>query len=166
MTGRGRLLRLLPAVAVMLAGCSGSSGHGAPGAPASTVPGPVPATSPAPTHGMSGDTSGGVGFYRLVQYPDAGFSGFGSQTAAATRSIDMEMYELADTTEENGLAAAAARGVSVRVLLDKAFNGGEVNQAAFDYLNSHGVAVGWAPTDMIFHIKATTFDATTSGPRT
>jgi phosphatidylserine/phosphatidylglycerophosphate/cardiolipin synthase-like enzyme len=99
---------------------------------------------------------------RLVQYPEAGFGGFYAQVRQARRSIDMEMYELDDRTAERDLVAAAGRGVRVRVLLDKAFNGGEVNAGAFSYLGAHGVAVKWAPAGYIFHIKATTFDGATT----
>jgi cardiolipin synthase len=104
----------------------------------------------------------GAGEYRLVQYPQAGFGGVYAQTMAARHSIDMEMYELADTTEEADLAAAAARHVAVRVLLDSDFSGREINQPAYDYLSAHGVRVRWAPTGVIFHIKATTFDRSMS----
>lgn len=101
-------------------------------------------------------------YYRLVQYPKAGFSGLYSQIAAAKHSIDMEMYELSDPTAERDLGQAAGRGVTVRVLLDRAFSGGEVNAAAYAYLKAHGVQVRWAPANYIFHIKTTTFDARTS----
>ena len=73
----------------------------------------------------------------------------------------MEMYELSDRTAERDLAAAAS-GVRVRVLLDKAFSGAEVNRSAVHYLDARGVKVRWAPAGYIFHIKATTFDAKTS----
>ena len=101
-------------------------------------------------------------YYRLVQYPESGFAGFYSQIAQARATIDMEMYELEDPIAEQDLAAAAARGVRVRVLLDSAFSGAEVNRSAAAYLAAHGVAVRWAPPGYIFHIKTTTFDATTS----
>jgi phosphatidylserine/phosphatidylglycerophosphate/cardiolipin synthase-like enzyme len=106
-------------------------------------------------------------YYRLVQYPgaassDYGFAGVHGQTAAAKKSIDMEMYELTDRLEENELAAAAKRGVTVRVLLDRDFSGGTVNRPAYTYLHSHGVAVRWGPAGYIFHIKAITFDRRTS----
>jgi phosphatidylserine/phosphatidylglycerophosphate/cardiolipin synthase-like enzyme len=107
-------------------------------------------------------TTSATAEYRFVQYPDAGFGGLHQQITGARRTIDMEMYELADPTAERDLAAAAARGVRVRVLLDKAFNGGEVNAPAFRYLGAHGVAVRWAPAGYIFHIKATTLDEATT----
>ena len=97
-------------------------------------------------------------YYRLVQYPQAGFSGFYTQINAARRSIDMEMYELSDPLAERDLAKAARRGVTVRVLLDRDYSGSYVNGSAYQYLRSHGVQVRWAPAHYIFHIKATTFD--------
>jgi phosphatidylserine/phosphatidylglycerophosphate/cardiolipin synthase-like enzyme len=97
-------------------------------------------------------------FYRLIQYPGAGFGGVYAQIGSARRSIDMEMYELKDPTAERDLAAAAHRGVSVRVLLDSAYHGAEVNRAAYAYLRSQGVHVRWAPSGYIFHIKSTVFD--------
>jgi hypothetical protein len=126
-------------------------------APASDMAAPV---ARRPAAATVASTTGG--WYRLVQYPQAGYDGIHGQTAAAEKSIDMEIYELADTAEENALASAAARGVTVRVLLDSAFRGTTVNQGAYDWLTSHGVQVRWAPTAVIFHIKATTFDHATS----
>lgn len=101
-------------------------------------------------------------YYRLVQYPSAGFGGFYAQISAAKRSIDMEMYELSDPVAEQDLVRAASRGVAVRVLLDRDYSGSYVNAAAYAYLHSHGVQVRWAPAHYIFHIKATTFDDRTS----
>ncbi|HEU0196170.1 MAG TPA: phospholipase D-like domain-containing protein [Nevskiaceae bacterium] len=103
-----------------------------------------------------------AGQYRLVQYPNAGYGGIHAQTAAAMRSIDMEMYELSDPTEEHDLAAAVRRGVKVRVLLDSAYAGRRANASAYQYLRSHGVAVRWDPRGTIYHIKTTVFDDTTA----
>jgi cardiolipin synthase len=100
--------------------------------------------------------------FTLVQYPDAGFSGMYYQTAAATKSIDMELYELADSREVAELIAAHRRGVAVRVLLNSAFNGRSVNGPAASRLVSNGVPVRYATSSTIFHIKTTTFDGTTS----
>jgi phosphatidylserine/phosphatidylglycerophosphate/cardiolipin synthase-like enzyme len=74
----------------------------------------------------------------------------------------MEMYELSDDAAQQDLAAAAGRGVRVRVLLDRAFSGARVNRTAASYLAAHGVEVGFAPAGYIFHIKATSFDGTVS----
>ena len=103
-----------------------------------------------------------INYYRLVQYPGAGFGGLYAQIAHARRTIDMEMYELADQTAESELAVAAARGVRVRVLLDRDFSGAKVNRSAVSYLAARRVDVGWAPAGYIFHIKTTTFDANTA----
>jgi len=102
------------------------------------------------------------GYYRLVQYPQAGFTGFYAQINAARRSIDMEMYELNDPAAEQALGRAARRGVRVRVLLDRDYAGAHVNAAAYSYLHGHGVQVRWAPAHYIFHIKATSFDEETT----
>jgi phosphatidylserine/phosphatidylglycerophosphate/cardiolipin synthase-like enzyme len=101
-------------------------------------------------------------YYRLVQYPRAGFGGFYTQIGHARQTIDMEIYELEDPVAEGDLAAAAARGVRVRVLLDRAFSGARVNSGAAHYLAAHGVDVRWAPAGYIVHIKTTTFDGQTS----
>jgi cardiolipin synthase len=100
--------------------------------------------------------------FSLVQYPGAGFVGFYAQTAAAKTSIDMEMYELSDRIEEAALIAAAHRGVTVRVLLDSAYEEQQANEPAYDDLRANGVQVRWAPRQMIFHMKTTTFDGRTS----
>ena len=119
----------------------------------------------ASTSGVASGSAGhatATGYYRLVQYPGTGFAGFYSQIAHAHRTIDMEMYELEDRVAERELVAAAARGVRVRVLLDRDFSGAEANGNAARYLAARGVEVRWAPSGYIFHIKATSFDATTS----
>lgn len=126
------------AIVVTVCGCATASGAGTVG-----------------RTGASGD-------YRLVQYPGAGFGGFYVQIAQARRTIDMEMYELEDVTAEQDLVAAAARGVTVRILLDKDFSGARANRSAAAYLAAHGVKVRWAPAGYIYHIKTTTFDGRTS----
>ena len=50
------------------------------------------------------------------------------------------MYELADPTAEADLAADAARGVDVRVLLDQRLEK-SANAGAYDYLSAHRVHV-------------------------
>jgi cardiolipin synthase A/B len=138
-TGQSRFVTFLASCAVALvvvcacAGASGSVGH-----------------------------ASAISYYRLVQYPGAGFGGFYTQIAHARRTIDMEMYELEDGTAERDLVAAATRGVRVRVLLDKDFSGAKANRSAATYLAAHGVEVKWAPAGYIFHIKTTTFDGQTS----
>ena len=100
--------------------------------------------------------------FALVQYPAAGFTGIYAQTAAATKSIDMELYELDDPREERALIAARRRGVTVRVLLDAAYEVRTANQPAYAVLRAGGVPVRFGVASTIFHIKTTTFDGTTS----
>lgn len=100
--------------------------------------------------------------FALVQYPAAGFGGLYAQTAAARTSIDMEMYELSDDQEIAALVAAKRRGVTVRVLLDSAFENKASNGPAFDALKAGGVAVRWATNATIFHIKLIVFDGDTA----
>lgn len=96
--------------------------------------------------------------YQLLVEPTAGMGQIDSLIQSAKSSIDMTIYELSDQTLEGDLATAAANGVSVRVILDRAYHGGAVNQAAYSYLSSHGVPVHWASTSVIFHEKAFTID--------
>ncbi|HEX4399780.1 MAG TPA: phospholipase D-like domain-containing protein [Galbitalea sp.] len=100
--------------------------------------------------------------FTLVQYPAAGFSGLYAQTAGATKSIDMEMYELDDPTEEAALIAAHRRGVTVRVLLDAAYELRTANEPTYTLLRAGGVQVRFGRSSTIFHIKTTTFDGAIS----
>ncbi len=100
--------------------------------------------------------------FSLVQYPAAGFAGIYAQTAHATKSIDMEIYELMDPLEETALIAAHGRGVTVRVLLDAAYESRVRNEPTAALLRAGGVQVRFGPSSTIFHIKTTTFDAVTS----
>jgi phosphatidylserine/phosphatidylglycerophosphate/cardiolipin synthase-like enzyme len=73
-------------------------------------------------------------------------------------SLDMTMYELADPVAEADLAADAARGVDVRVVLDRNREQA-ANTAAYDYLSAHGVKVHWAPVSYeATHEKAVVVD--------
>jgi cardiolipin synthase len=99
----------------------------------------------------------------LISEPGAGIAPFLAQIAAARRSINLTMYELTDPTVQAALIAAARRGVTVRVLLDRAYAGGSENQAAFSDLGSHGVQVRWAPSfDAITHQKTLSVDGSFS----
>jgi phosphatidylserine/phosphatidylglycerophosphate/cardiolipin synthase-like enzyme len=80
---------------------------------------------------------------------------------SARRTIDMTMYELEDPTAERALAAAARRGVDVRVLLDGGYYGGgsPANAGAFAYLRAHNVQVRWSPSYFaLTHQKTITID--------
>ena len=100
--------------------------------------------------------------FSLVQYPAAGFGGIYAQTADATKSIDMEIYELMDPLEEKALIGAQKRGVTVRVLLDSAYESRARNEPTAALLRAGRVQVRFGPASTIFHIKTTTFDGTTS----
>src|SRR3989338_11270064 len=70
-----------------------------------------------------------------------------SMIGGAEKSVDLVMYQLEDPQVEEALAAAPARGVAVRVLLNKGYYGKQEgrNQPAYEYLESKGVAVHWTP---------------------
>jgi phosphatidylserine/phosphatidylglycerophosphate/cardiolipin synthase-like enzyme len=69
------------------------------------------------------------------------------------------MYELADDRFEQALAAAAGRGVRVRVLLDF---GHRSDEQAARYLTAHGVSVRYGPRDVTVHQKTLTADGDAS----
>lgn len=94
---------------------------------------------------------------RLFVEPGAGFSPVYDLIKAARHSIDVVMYEFADTTAERDLAAAAGRGVLVRVILDNTER--DVNSHAYSYFRSHGVKVVWSsPSFRYTHQKTLVFD--------
>ena len=124
--------------------------------------GPPPAMvvgeSPAP---LAVVAAGSPGELSLVAEPAAGDAPFLAMIAGARRSVELTMYELYDTHVERALAAAAAQGVDVRVLL----NGGyyrereSTNAAAFAYLREHRVGVRYTPTYFaLTHQKTLTVD--------
>jgi cardiolipin synthase len=84
----------------------------------------------------------GSGDVVLIE-PDEGYGALYSWLAAPRSSLDMTMYELVDPVAERILAADAARGVRVRVLLDQQLER-RANTPAYGFLRSHGVAVAWA----------------------
>src|SRR3984957_20322862 len=99
------------------------------------------ATASAAVQGQSG-TSAVTRSGPLVIEPGAGFSPVYSAIKGARHSIDVTMYEFADTTAEQDLAAAAKRGVRVHVILDRREQ--SENAAAYSYLRSHRVTVTWS----------------------
>src|SRR5580658_9479696 len=98
---------------------------------------------------------------RLLTEPAAGIGPIYQLITGARSSVDLTMYELADSTAEADLAADAARGVNVRVLLDQHLEKSR-NTAAYDYLSAHGVHVRWAPAGTTYHQKTLTVDKATS----
>jgi phosphatidylserine/phosphatidylglycerophosphate/cardiolipin synthase-like enzyme len=94
----------------------------------------------------------------LITEPDAGMGPLDALMASAQHSVDMSMYELADPRAESILAADAARGVRVRVVLDQHRERAH-NWTAFGYFSAHRVAVHWAPdADNTFHSKSICVD--------
>ncbi len=117
----------------------------------------------APAATNPGDGGGGSAVYRgrtsdggttirseglsLITEPGPGDTPFVALIDSARRSVEVTMYELTDELIEQALAAAAARGVHVEVLLDHGQYGAgrPLNDAAYRYLAAHGVLVAWAP---------------------
>ncbi|MFC0433550.1 phosphatidylserine/phosphatidylglycerophosphate/cardiolipin synthase family protein [Kutzneria buriramensis] len=98
----------------------------------------------------------------LVTQPQQGYTAIYNLVNNAQKTIDLTMYELTDTTAENDLVAAAARGVTVRVVLDTNRERTH-NQSAFTLLSGKGVHVVWANTKYAAtHQKTLTVDGVTS----
>ena len=98
---------------------------------------------------------------RLLIEPASGIGPIYKLITGARHSVDLTMYELADPTAEADLAADAARGVDVRVLLDQHLEK-SANTDAYDYLSAHGVHVRWGPAGTTYHQKTLTVDDATS----
>jgi phosphatidylserine/phosphatidylglycerophosphate/cardiolipin synthase-like enzyme len=103
-----------------------------------------------------------AGSLRLLVEPQAGMAPVDELLGSARHSVELELYELADPVVESILANDAARGVRVRVILDRAYVE-EENAAAFAYLSAHHVAVRWAPARFdLDHEKAAVIDDATA----
>jgi cardiolipin synthase len=99
--------------------------------------------------------------------PAAGIAPIYHLIDSARASVEMTMYELSDTTAEQALAADAARGVRVQVILDGGSYDRSLNQPAFSYLASHRVAVRWASHEFdLTHEKAIVVDGATAAVMT
>jgi phosphatidylserine/phosphatidylglycerophosphate/cardiolipin synthase-like enzyme len=99
--------------------------------------------------------------HTLYTEPDQGISFVYNLINGAKTSIDLTMYELQDTTAEDDLGAAAARGVDVRVILDRREK--SANTTAYNYLNSHKVHVVWSSSTYYYtHEKSMVVDNTTA----
>jgi cardiolipin synthase A/B len=120
------------------------------------APKPTPAPTPTPT------PTSGTATYTLITMPDDGLTALYNLLSSATKSIDMTMYELTDTTVTSILTKAAAAGIAVRVILDQN-NEKQANTTAYNTLAAGGVAVHWAnPAYAVTHQKTITVDSATS----
>lgn len=99
--------------------------------------------------------------YTLITEPDQSYTPVYDFIGTATKTLDMTMYELVDTTAEQDLVAAAKKGVKVRVILDQNLEKSS-NTTAFNYLNANGVSVVWAKAGRTTHQKTITVDGTSS----
>ena len=102
----------------------------------------TPAGAAAPAAADPAGTAAPAQSGPLITEPQAGFSPVYHLIKQARHSIDLTMYEFSDTKAEHDLAAAARRGVTVKVILDQREK--SHNSAAFGYLKSHGVRVVWS----------------------
>jgi phosphatidylserine/phosphatidylglycerophosphate/cardiolipin synthase-like enzyme len=142
-------------IAVALAGCHGLSAQ---------LAGPASGADPgggSPGVQAAGPVSAGSGALRVLAEPQAGVGPVYRLINGARSSVDLTMYELTDQTAENDLAAAAKRGVDVRVILDAHLEKSR-NTASYDFLRAHRVHVTWAPSGVTYHQKTLTVDRKTS----
>jgi cardiolipin synthase len=111
-----------------------------------------------PTRAATASSTG----LRLIIEPNAGITPIYQLLSSAQLHIDVVIYELADPRAETILADDAARGVRVRVLLDKEYEA-SANAAAYSYLTAHGVTVRWASSRYaLTHEKAVVVDDRTA----
>ena len=124
-------------------------------------PGPAAARPPRPPRPSPATRRAPARSLRLLTEPAAGIGPIYQLITGARSSVDLTMYELNDPTAEADLAADAARGVNVRVLLDQHLEKSR-NTAAYNYLAAHRVHVRWAPSGTTYHQKTLTVDNATS----
>ncbi len=149
--------------AVMLAAGAGGCGSAAPRRGAQAAVGPSSAGEPSASASVPASVAGSPNAQslRVLTEPQAGIGPIYRLITGAHSWVDLTMYELADPTAEADLAAAAAHGVDVRVILDQHLEKSR-NQGAYDYLAAHGVHVRWGPADTTYHQKTLTVDGATS----
>jgi cardiolipin synthase len=93
----------------------------------------------------------------LVTEPGAGYAPLYRLIKEAKHSIAVTMYEFADSTAEHDLAAAAGRGVQVRVILDRREK--SLNTRAYDYFRAHRVEAVWSSSAFDYtHQKTVVID--------
>ena len=154
------MLRRRALTPVAAVACAAAVALAAAGCKVSLQPAAQGAQGGGSAQGQAGPdtvTSASGGSDRLYVEPAAGFSPVYSLINGARHSIDVTMYEFADTTAERDLAAAARRGVQVRVILDHKEL--QDNSGAYDYFRSHGVKVVWSSSSFTYtHQKTLVID--------
>lgn len=106
-------------------------------------------------------TASAASGYQTFVFPDTSHSSVYSFISSATKTLDMTMYELRDTTAEQALAADAARGVTVKVVLDGKHT--SIDGAAYTYLNAHGVHAVYSWSKYYYtHEKSIVADGTSA----
>jgi cardiolipin synthase A/B len=137
----------------VIAGCAASPPAGSPTSTPTTTSTPPASTSPSTAIATAAPVA-----LSLVLEPNQGMNAIYALLTSAHHTVDLTMYELEDTQAEQMLAADAARGVDVRVVLDRAYIGSE-NDAAYSYLLARGVHVRWASSLYdLTHQKTLTVD--------
>ncbi|MDH6119877.1 hypothetical protein ABH930_001117 [Kitasatospora sp. GAS204A] len=102
-----------------------------------------------------------TGTYSLVILPDQGESAIYNFVNSATKSIDVTIYELRDTTLVNDLVAKEKAGVAVRVILDSQHS--SIDGAAYSALSAGGVGVTYSSSAYVYtHQKTITVDGAKS----
>jgi len=153
------LIMLTAAGLVASVGACGALQHIKSLTASSGPPASQSASTAAPAAGQQG--SAPAGSLRLLTEPANGIGPIYQLISGARSSVDLTMYELNDPKAEADLAADAARGVDVRVILDQHLEK-SANTAAYDYLTARRVHVRWAPADTTYHQKTLTVDDATS----
>ncbi|MBB2893852.1 hypothetical protein FHU39_003883 [Flexivirga oryzae] len=99
--------------------------------------------------------------YSLVTLPDQGESAIYDFVNTATKSIDVTIYELRDTTLVNDLVAKEKAGVTVRVIFDSQHS--SIDGAAYTALQNAGAGVTYSSSSFVYtHQKTITVDGTES----
>jgi phosphatidylserine/phosphatidylglycerophosphate/cardiolipin synthase-like enzyme len=154
MTARWRL-RLALTGLVAVAGCAAAPAESA------TATARATSTPSASAHPASPRVPATPALSLIIE-PGAGMGEIDALIASAHHTVDLTMYELEDTDAEQLLAGDAARGVEVRVILNRADTSSD-NDAAFAYLEDHGVHVHWASSRYaLTHQKTLVVDGTVS----
>jgi cardiolipin synthase len=148
-------------LAIAVTGCKGVSVGGLASTSSPGNSGSSGSSGSSSTVQAAGPVSASSGALKVLSEPQAGFSFIYTLINGAKSSIELTMYTLRDTTAENDLAAAAKRGVDVRVLLDSHLEK-KFNTTSYNFLKARKVHVAWAFSTITYHQKTLTVDGKTS----